>query len=177
MRRSTTRAIKTPATSPVLSLCEPGAIALIPDTDLLSLFSTIGAAVSARLLKDRQVLSSWNTVLEYLRSAMGFRETEQFRILFLDKRNNLIADEVMGEGTVDHAPVYPREVVKRAILNNATALIMAHNHPSGDCTPSSADVLMTKTLIDVLSPLGITVHDHVVIGRGNHASMRAMRLI
>jgi len=101
----------------------------------------------------------------------------QFRILFLDKRNVLIADEVQGHGTVDHTPVYPREVVRRALELSATALILIHNHPSGDPTPSRADIEMTKTIIDTAKPLGIAVHDHIIIGKDGHASFKGLRLI
>ena len=125
----------------------------------------------------RQVLSSWNSVLDYCRTAMAFMDKEQFRLLFLDKRNALIADEVQQSGTVDHTPVYPREVVKRALELSASALILVHNHPSGDPTPSSADVKMTREIIDVAKPLGITVHDHIIVGREGHASLKGLRLI
>jgi DNA repair protein RadC len=125
----------------------------------------------------RQVLSSWQAVVEYCRTAMGFETVEQFRILFLDKKNALIADEVQQKGTVDHTPVYPREVVKRALELSATALVLVHNHPSGDPTPSAADVAMTRSVIDVAKPLGIAVHDHIVVGRDRHASLKALKLI
>jgi DNA repair protein RadC len=108
---------------------------------------------------------------------MAFAEREEFRILFLDKRNGLIADERQQAGTVDHTPVYPREVVKRALELGATALVLVHNHPSGDPTPSSADIAMTKTIIEVAKPLGISVHDHIIVGRGGHASLKGLRLI
>jgi DNA repair protein RadC len=138
-------------------------------------------AASVRLLKgqimERPALSSWNQVLEYCRAVMAFESREQFRILFLDKKNNLIADEVQQEGTVDHTPVYVREVVKRALELSATAIILAHNHPSGDPTPSRADIDMTKMIIDASRPLGIQVHDHIIIGRQGHASFKALRLI
>jgi len=108
---------------------------------------------------------------------MAFEDVEQFRILFLDKKNRLIADEVQQRGTVDHTPVYPREVMKRALELGATALILVHNHPSGDPTPSTADVQMTRQIVDVAKPLGVTVHDHIVIGKHGHVSMKAQRLI
>ena len=108
---------------------------------------------------------------------MAFEEKEIFRILFLDKKNQLIKDEVQQTGTVDHTPVYPREVAKRALELSATAIILVHNHPSGDPTPSRADIEMTKTIIDVLAPLGITVHDHIIIGREGHASLKGLQLI
>jgi DNA repair protein RadC len=101
----------------------------------------------------------------------------QFRILFLDRKNVLIADEVQQVGTVDHTPVYPREVVKRALELSATAIVLAHNHPSGDPTPSRADIEMTKTIVDIAGPLGIAVHDHIIVGRNGHASFRGLKLI
>ncbi|MBW3098141.1 RadC family protein [Pseudohoeflea coraliihabitans] len=139
------------------------------------------AAVAQRMLKseikDRQVLASWSAVIEYCRAAMAFEAREQFRVLFLDKKNALIADEVQQTGTVDHTPVYPREVVKRALELSATAIILVHNHPSGDPTPSRADIDMTRMIIDTAKPLGITIHDHIIIGKEGHASMKGLRLI
>jgi len=128
-------------------------------------------------VRKRPVLSSWGSVLDYCRTAMAFSDKEQFRLLFLDKRNQLIADEVQQSGTVDHTPVYPREVVKRALELSATALILVHNHPSGDPTPSRADVQMTQAIIDVAKPLGIAVHDHIIVGKEGHASLKGLRLI
>lgn len=125
----------------------------------------------------RPALSSWSAVIEYCRTTMAFAETEQFRLLFLDKRNTLIADEVQQTGTVDHTPVYPREVVKRALELGATAVILVHNHPSGDPTPSQADVAMTRQIVEVAKPLGIAVHDHIIVGRDGHASLKGLRLI
>jgi DNA repair protein RadC len=125
----------------------------------------------------RPALSSGSTVLDYCRTAMAFADKEQFRILFLDKRNQLLADEVQQTGTVDHTPVYPREIVKRALELSASAVILVHNHPSGDPTPSSADIQMTKQIIEIAKPLGIAVHDHIVIGRDGHASLRGLKLI
>jgi len=128
-------------------------------------------------VKRRHVLSSWTAVLDYCRAAMAFEEREQFRILFLDGRNQLIADEVQQVGTVDHTPVYPREVVKRALELSATAVILVHNHPSGDPTPSRADIEMTRQIAEVAMPLGIAIHDHVIVGRNGHASLKAMKLM
>jgi DNA repair protein RadC len=108
---------------------------------------------------------------------MAFAEKEQFRVLFLDKRNQLIVDEVQQTGTADHTPVYPREVVKRALELSATALILVHNHPSGDPTPSHADIDMTRTIAEVAKPLGITVHDHIIVGRDGHASLKDLKLM
>ncbi|HEX2215273.1 MAG TPA: DNA repair protein RadC [Xanthobacteraceae bacterium] len=125
----------------------------------------------------RPVLSSWSSVLDYCRAAMAFADKEQFRILFLDKRNQLIADEVQQTGTVDHTPVYPREVVKRALELSATAIILVHNHPSGDPTPSQADIQMTQSVMEVARPLGIALHDHIIVGKQGHASFKGLRLI
>ena len=138
-------------------------------------------AAASRFLRGavtkRPALSSSASVLDYCRSAQAFAEREEFRILFLDKRNNLIADEVQQTGTVDHTPVYPREVVKRALELSATAIILVHNHPSGDPTPSRADIQMTQSIIDVAKPLGISVHDHIIVGKEGHASFKGLRLI
>lgn len=138
-------------------------------------------AAALRLMQSQissaPLLSSWTQVLDYLRAAQGFEAREQFRILFLDKKNRLIADEVQGEGTVDHTPVYVREVVKRALELASTAIILVHNHPSGDPTPSRADIDMTRMIVDAGRPLGVMVHDHVIVGRAGYASFRAMRLI
>jgi DNA repair protein RadC len=128
-------------------------------------------------VKKRPVLSSWSSVLDYCRAAQAFADKEQFRILFLDKRNGLIADEVQGTGTVDHTPVYPREVVKRALELSATAIILVHNHPSGDPTPSRADIEMTRVIVDIAKPLGIAVHDHIIVGKDGHASLKGLKLM
>ena len=128
-------------------------------------------------VKRRPALSSWSSVLDYCRAAMAFADKEQFRVLFLDKRNQLIADEVQQTGTVDHTPVYPREVVKRALELSATAVILVHNHPSGDPTPSQADIQMTQSIVDVAKPLGIAVHDHIIVGKEGHASFKGLKLI
>jgi DNA repair protein RadC len=141
----------------------------------------LAAAIARRMthaeIKGREVLSSWDRVLDYCRTAMAFEPREQFRVLFLDKKNVLIADEVLQEGTVDHTPVYPREVVKRALELSSSAIILVHNHPSGDPTPSRADIEMTKAIVESARPLGIAVHDHVIIGKSGHASMKGLRLI
>ncbi|WP_224702790.1 RadC family protein [Devosia aquimaris] len=139
-------------------------------------------AVAARFGRDRidsqqPILSSWSQLIEYCNSQMAYQSIEQFRILFLDKKNRLIADEVQQTGTVDHTPVYPREVIRRTLELSATALILVHNHPSGDPAPSSADVRMTREIADVAKPLGITLHDHIIIGKSSHTSLRALKLI
>ncbi|WP_018185210.1 RadC family protein [Kaistia granuli] len=128
-------------------------------------------------VRQRPLLGSWSAVIDYCRAAMAYEEKEQFRILFLDRKNVLIADEVQQVGTVDHTPVYPREVVKRALELSATAIVLAHNHPSGDPTPSRADIEMTKTIVEIAGPLGIAVHDHIIVGRQGHASFRGLKLI
>ncbi len=139
------------------------------------------AAVNQRMQKadliGRNVLDSWSSVLAYCKSAMAEEPREQFRILFLDKKNALVADEVQQSGTVDQTPVYPREVVRRALELSSTAIILVHNHPSGDPTPSRADIEMTHKVIEACKPLAITVHDHIIIGRDGHASLRGMSLI
>ncbi|MBP0615229.1 RadC family protein [Jiella mangrovi] len=141
----------------------------------------IVAAINRRAMRSavrqREVLSSWAAVIDYCTAQMAHEAREQFRILFLDKKNALIADEVQGTGTVDHTPVYPREVVRRALELNATAIILVHNHPSGDPTPSRADIEMTKTIIETAKSLGISVHDHIIIGKNGHASLKGLRLI
>lgn len=128
-------------------------------------------------VRQRPLLGSWSAVIDYCRAAMAYEEKEQFRILFLDRKNVLIADEVQQVGTVDHTPVYPREVMKRALELSATAIVLVHNHPSGDPTPSRADIDMTRTIVDIAQPLGIAVHDHIIVGRQGHASFRALKLI
>jgi len=138
-------------------------------------------AAASRLLrgqvKKRPALSSWSAVLDYCRTAQAFADRELFRVLFLDKRNQLIADEVQQVGTIDHTPVYPREVVKRALELSATAIILVHNHPSGDPTPSHADIQMTQQIIAVAQRLGISVHDHIIVGKDGHASLKGLKLI
>jgi DNA repair protein RadC len=126
---------------------------------------------------DTPVIASWDKLLDYCRIAMAEQPVEQFRLLFLDKKNKLIADEAQQRGTVDHTPVYPREVVKRALELNASALILVHNHPSGDPTPCRADIAMTAEIKEAAEKLGIALHDHLVIGKAGHASFRALGLL
>lgn len=126
----------------------------------------------SRVIK-RPVLSSWQSLIDYCHTSMAHRETEQFRVLFLDRKNVLIADEEQARGTVDHVPVYPREVVKRALELNASALILVHNHPSGDPTPSAADIEMTARVADAAQVLGVTLHDHLIIGKASEVSFRS----
>ncbi|MGH7126858.1 MAG: RadC family protein [Stellaceae bacterium] len=125
----------------------------------------------------RPVLSSWQQLLDYCQAAAGHAEVEEFRLLFLDRKNALIADERQQRGTIDHTPVYPREVVKRALELGASALIMVHNHPSGDPTPSKADIEMTREVQKAAAGLGVTLHDHVILGRGRHSSLKSLGLI
>ncbi len=126
---------------------------------------------------NRPVLSSWSALLDYCRSVMQFEDKEQFRVLFLDRKNRLIADEILGQGTVDRAPVYPREVLKRALELGSTAIILAHNHPSGDPTPSASDIEMTNNIITAAKAINISVHDHLIIGRNDTASFKALGLM
>ena len=160
-------------------------------TNLLQEVKGIGPAVALDLkviaaaaqrmvlgeIKEREVLTSWTQVLDYCKAAMAFEQREQFRILFLDKKNGLIADEVQQTGTVDHTPVYPREVIKRALELSSTAIVLVHNHPSGDPTPSRADIDMTKEIVETGKRLGIIVHDHIIIGKKGYASMKGLLLI
>ncbi len=145
--------------------------------DELKIVQAAANRIARGEVKKRAVLSSWSSVIDYCRTAMAFADREQFRILFLDKRNQLIADELQATGTVDHTPVYPREVVKRALELSATAVVLVHNHPSGDPTPSRADIQMTRQIIEIAKPLGIEVHDHLIVGKEGHASLKGMRLI
>ena len=141
----------------------------------------LAEAVATRLargkIEARQTLSSFIDVLDYCRTAMAYADREEFRVLFLDKRNALIADEVQGVGTIDHTPVYPREIIRRALELGASALILAHNHPSGDPTPSAADIRMTKDIVAIAEPFGIAVHDHLIVGKHGQTSFRGQKLI
>ncbi len=128
-------------------------------------------------IMDQPILSSWDKLLRYCKASMGYNTTEQFRILFLNNKNALIADEVQQSGTVNHTPVYPREVVKRALELGATAIIMVHNHPSGDPTPSQGDIAMTCQVVEAAGKLQIAVHDHLIIGRNSHASFKGLGLL
>jgi len=125
----------------------------------------------------RPALSSWSALLDYCTAAMARAEKEEFRVLFLDRKNHLIADEVQNRGTVDHTPVYPREIIKRALELGASSIILVHNHPSGDPTPSKADIAMTREIAGAAKALSIAVHDHLVIGRGGHASFKSLGLL
>ena len=144
-------------------------------TDLQVVRAAAEALVSGQV-REKPLLGSWSSVLDYCRATMAFEEREQFRVLFLDKKNRLIRDEVQQVGTVDHTPVYPREVVKRALELSATAIILVHNHPSGDPTPSQADIEMTRKINDIAGSLGIIVHDHIIIAKEGHASLKGLQL-
>ncbi|WP_027235977.1 RadC family protein [Leisingera caerulea] len=145
-------------------------------TDFKVLEAAAHRMARARVIQ-RQVISSWDALLDYCHTTMAHRETEQIRILFLDRKNVLVADEEQARGTVDHVPVYPREVAKRALELNASALILVHNHPSGDPTPSDSDITMTDQIQTALTALGITLHDHLIIGKSTELSFRAQGLL
>ncbi len=143
----------------------------------LKIVAAAGRRLAREAIEETPVLTSWSAVIDYCTAAMAYEAREQFRILFLDKKNRLIADEVQQTGTVDHAPVYPREVLRRSVELHATAIILVHNHPSGDPTPSRADIEMTRRVIEVLTPVNIIVHDHIIIGKSGHASLKGLALI
>jgi DNA repair protein RadC len=141
-------------------------------TDLKILEAAAHRMARSKVMR-RPVISSWDAILDYCHTAMAHRETEQFRVLYLDRKNTLIADEEQAKGTVDHVPVYPREVAKRALELNASALILVHNHPSGDPSPSQSDIDMTETIQTACAALGLTLHDHLIIGKSRELSFRA----
>ena len=149
--------------------------------DSVATLLKIVEAAAHRLAKTRVIgrpaLSSWAALLDYCTAAMARGGREEFRVLFLDRKNVLVADEVQSRGTIDHTPVYPREIIKRALELSATAIILVHNHPSGDPTPSKADIDMTRDIAKAALALGITVHDHLVIGRKGHASFKSLNLL
>jgi len=143
----------------------------------LKIIEAAAQRLSRAKVMQRHVVSSWDALLDYCHTTMAHRSTEQFRILFLDTKNVIIADEEQGKGTIDHVPVYPREVVKRALELNAAALILVHNHPSGDPTPSQSDIQMTHQIDAAAKALGLTVHDHLIIGKSCELSFRAAGLL
>lgn len=128
-------------------------------------------------IKDKPVIGSWSKLIDYCTAAMAYQSKEQFRVLYLNRKNVLIEDEVLQEGTIDHTPVYPREVVKRALELGASSMILVHNHPSGDVTPSQADIDMTRKIVEAAKSLNINVHDHLIIGKDQHASFKALKLL
>jgi len=143
----------------------------------LKVIEATALRLSKTRLLNRPVLSSWNALLDYCVAAMSRAPQEEFRVLFLDRKNVLIADEVQSQGTIDHTPVYPREIVRRALEHSASAMILVHNHPSGDPTPSRADIEMTNEIVQAAKALRIAVHDHLVVGRGGTASFKALGLL
>jgi DNA repair protein RadC len=151
----------------------------IGETSVVALKTAHASAIRlmAEQVHNRPVISSWRQLIDYCRASMAYAKVERFRLLYLDKKNTLIADEVQQSGTIDHTPVYPREVVRRALELGASAVIMVHNHPSGDTTPSKADIEMTREVARAAEPLGLTVHDHVVIGRQGHTSFKSLGLL
>jgi DNA repair protein RadC len=147
------------------------------DIAVFRLVREVACRMSRAEVRSRPVLSNWQVLVAYLQTAMAYEQIEQFRVLFLDRRNNLIADEMQQRGTVNHTPVYPREVMKRALILNASALIVVHNHPSGDPKPSREDIETTRELKAAANALELELHDHVVIGHGKHASFRSLGLL
>ncbi|HPG22677.1 MAG TPA: DNA repair protein RadC [Amaricoccus sp.] len=143
----------------------------------LRLLEAIAHRMARARVIQRSVISSWDELMRYCKTVMAYRETEQFRILFLDQKNVLIADEEQARGTVNHVPVYPREVAKRALELNATAIILVHNHPSGDPTPSRADIEMTEQIGLACEAIGVVIHDHVIVGKETDASFRSLGLL
>ena len=162
--------------APIARLCEVKGISEKIALDL-KILQASAIKLGQETVLNRPLLSSWTALLEYCRSAMQYEDVEQFRVLFLDRKNRLIADEVLGKGTIDRAPVYPREVIKRALELGSTAIILAHNHPSGDPTPSQSDIDMTQTIVKAAKPLGISVHDHIIVGRINTVSFKSLGLM
>lgn len=147
------------------------------DIAVFRLVREIACRMARAEVRSRPVLSNWRALIAYLQTAMAYEQVEQFRILFLDRKNNLIADEVQQRGTVNHTPVYPREVMKRALILDASALIVVHNHPSGDPKPSRDDIETTRELKAAANALELELHDHIVIGHGKHASFRSLGLL
>lgn len=164
----------------VMSACPDRIADATSDPRLVALFRAV-RAIAARLAKEeicnRSVISSWQKLIEYLRTMMAHQRVEQFRVMFLDRLNVLIADEVLHEGTIDHTPVYPREVLKRALELDASAIIMVHNHPSNHPAPSRADIQMTRELKQALESVGLVLHDHLIVSRKGHTSFKQMQLI
>ncbi|HEV2551889.1 MAG TPA: DNA repair protein RadC [Stellaceae bacterium] len=161
---------------------EKEALLDVPGMGEASAAALIAVRAAARRLiraeiEGRPVIGSWQALVDYCTAAAGYAAVEEFRLLFLDRKNALILDEPQQRGTVDHTPVYPREVVKRALELGASAIIMVHNHPSGDTTPSKADIEVTRSVARALATVGIALHDHIVIGRGRHSSFKSLGLL
>lgn len=159
-------------TAPAARLRQTNGVGEAVITELKIVEAAAHRMARARVLQ-RHVISSWDAVLDYCHTTMAHRDTEQFRVLFLDRKNTLIADEEQAKGTVDHVPVYPREIVKRALELNASALILVHNHPSGDPTPSPSDIQMTAQVQSACDALGLALHDHLIIGKEQELSFKA----
>ncbi len=162
--------------APIPRLSEVEGVGPAVITELKIVEAAAHRLARARVLR-RHVVSSWDALVDYCHTAMAHRDTEQFRVLYLDRKNVLIADEEQARGTVDHVPVYPREVVKRALELNASALILVHNPPSGDPTPSQSDIAMTQQVESAASALGLTLHDHLIIGKSRELSFRSEGLL
>jgi len=143
----------------------------------LKIVEAAAKSLAKATIGKRLTLSSFNAVVDYCRTAMAFLDREEFRVLFLDRKNGLIADEVLGQGTIDHAPVYLREILRRALELGACALILVHNHPSGDPQPSADDIHITRQLMEAGQPLKIVVHDHLIVGKQGHVSLKGLKLI
>ena len=155
-----------------------GAAQIGPEiVEFLKVVRAAGTRLAREEIGNRPVLDAWDKLVNYLRSAMAHQPVEQFRVLFLDRRNVLIADEVLHRGTIDHTPVYPREVARRALELDASAIIMVHNHPSNHPAPSKPDIEMTKIIRETVERLGIVLHDHIIVSRRGHTSFRAMGLL
>ena len=147
------------------------------DAEMEAVAKPVDVEAALARIHERPVIGSWTALLDYLQVALAHEPIEQFRVLFLDRKNILIRDEVQQRGTVDHTPLYPREITRRALELQASAIIMVHNHPSADPTPSRADIDMTKQVVQALAAVGITVHDHVIVGKNRHTSLKSQRLI
>jgi DNA repair protein RadC len=143
----------------------------------LKAIAELNSRAGRETIRKREVISSWTALIEYVRREIQHEAREQFRVIFLDRKNQLILDEIMGRGTVDHAPVYPREIARRALEAQCSSLILVHNHPSGDPKPSRADIDITREIIDVLQPFDISVHDHLIVGTSGVVSFRSAGLI
>lgn len=143
----------------------------------LKLIEASAQRLSQSIIMNKPVLGNWEALIKHCQTNMSYKKTEQFRVIYLDRQNRIIADEVHGEGTVDHIPVYPREVIKRALELQSTAIILVHNHPSGDPTPSKDDIDMTKQIFEAGEKLGVIVHDHLIISKSGHSSFKTMGLL
>jgi DNA repair protein RadC len=161
--------------APIHRLMEIEGIGEAAATDIKIIEAT-AQRMAKGAIAPKQILASWSSVIDYCRTMIAFADREHFRILFLDKRHSLIADEQQQHGTVDHTPVYPREILRRALELSATGIILVHNHPSGDPTPSSADIRMTTQIAEMARPLGVVVIDHIIVGRDGHSSMKGLKL-